>query len=346
MYIDQLCISLVKIFFIILQLLVPATLNPTSEIKVVNVNKIIKPDDQEKVAALKKESVVDKPPKTKPTARKRTAGPERPNLRKRTSRKKVIEFDDNSSDIGEEDEFLKVVELEEDDDDDEDNIPLKPPAKHGLKSNTEEDCMLSLNAKKDQDTLNNHTLASTRWSDDSEDEYLPDFDPADTDTDNEEGSINDFKLPLATDTIKQEFKEDVDDDDTDAVITSNIEIEPLADFEYSRLDSYTLDVKCEDEDENNLFDEKDRILEHLLNENDYTQTQSEVLNNANVFNKRKRSRKALESRENQDSDDILKETEVVYIKFEDNDNTDLPSEDILLEQNKVNLYGMRTQLLF
>lgn len=335
-----------KIFFIILQLLVPATLNPTSEIKVVNVNKIIKPDDQEKVAALKKESIVDKPPKAKPTARKRTSGPVRPNLRKRTSRKKVIEFDDNSSDVEEQEEqFLKVVELEDDDDnDDEDNIPLKPPAKHGLKSNTEEDCMLRLSEKKDQDTRNNHTLASTRWSDDSEDEYLPDFDPADTDTDNEEASMKDFKLPLATDTIKQEFKEDIDDDDSDAVITSNIEIEPLADFEYSRLDSYTLDVKCEDEDENNLFDEKDRILEHLLNENDYTQTQSELHNNANVFNKRKRSRKALESRENQDSDDILKETEVVYIKYEDDDNTDLPSEDILLEQHKVNIYGMKAQL--
>lgn len=300
----------------------------------VNVNKIIKPDDQEKVAALKKESSTDKS-KTKPTARKRTAGPTRTNLRKRSIRKKVMEFDDNSTETEEEEEeeeFLKVVELE--DDDDEDNIPLKPLADHALKTKTEEDSIVTSNAKADHEVFNSHTLVNTRWSEDSDDEYLQDFDPADTDTDNEFSSIKDFKLPLTTDTIKQEFKEDEDADDADAVITANIEIEPLADFEYSRLDSYSMDVKCENEDENNLFDEKDRILEHLLNENDYTH-HHQVRENANDFNKRKKNRKTLETGGSQESDDILKETEVIYIKYEDDDNANLPSEDILLEQQKV-----------
>ncbi|XP_065357906.1 zinc finger protein 699 [Calliphora vicina] len=311
---------------------IPATLNPTSEIKVVNVNKIIKPDDQVKVANLKKESpnkpASSKPVKTKPTARKRTGpapAPQTapPTLRKRSPRKKIVDFDLI------EDEDLKVEELlTEDMDDDDDYLPLKPKQKTELKTQEETNIPPPELGMSDKPLQNQTT---TQWSDDSEDEYVPDFEPADSDTDDEEDkALNDFKIPLPTAGIKQENY----DDEDDLAITTNIQIEPLGEFEYTRMDSYTAEVKYEDE-KDNLFDEKDRILEHLLNENDYTALEELREDKSSPEQiKRKRARKTCESKDSQDTDDILKEAEVAYIKYEDSDELEEAGEDILEEKYK------------
>lgn len=169
--------------------------------------------------------------------------------------------------------------------------------------------------KKDE---NLPTFSSTPWSDDSDDDFVPDFEPEDSE---EEDDGKDFKLPIPN--IKKETCDYFDDEDMEV---TNIQIEPLLEFEYNRLDNYDADVKDEDDDKSNLFDDKDKILEHLLNENDY----HEKSDKEGV--KRKRPYKA--RHKTTDSDDILEETEVVFIKYEDSDDSDFPKEDILKEEKK------------
>ncbi|KAM7350940.1 zinc finger protein 30C isoform 2-T2 [Cochliomyia hominivorax] len=321
---------------------IPATLNPTSEIKVVNVNKIIKPDDKEKVAALKKESS-EKPLKLKATARKRTGGPrplrnlapttsEPPTLRKRSPRKKLPQL------VNLEDEDDYKVEDDFEGDDEDEYLPFKTKSKSEFKS-MEENSMPPLQPEIVMADKSLQNPSTTQWSDDSEDEYVPDFEPADSDSeDDNDKEANDFKLPLPAVSIKQE-KYDEEQEDIEA-ITTNIQIEPLGDFEYTLMDSYNAEIKYEhnaddeEEEEDNLFEEKDRILEHLLNENDYSHL-PEVAEQKPKETKRKRRRNmtSIDSHRNlMDTEDILMETEVAFIKYEDSDEQEELYEDLLEEK--------------
>lgn len=305
-------------------------MNPTSEIKVVNVNKIIKLDDQVKAANSKKESP-EKVYRTKPTARKRTGGPKPVVLRKRSPKKRPMTFDvveicDDSK--VEQASYNEDMEKEGDVSDEEKREPTKIETEEFADDS-------SMPPPVPEVVINDMPLQdknSTPWSDDSEDEYVPDFDPDDSDSDEENlKTIKSFKIQMPTNSIKQENYEE---DDEDVTVSTNIQIESLADFEYTPMeDSYSTEVKYEDED--NLFDEKDRILEHLLNENEYSSISDKGQFNSNHQYRSKRKRKMPQKKYSQDSDDILKESEMAYIKYEESDDQDDDSEDVLGKQFKV-----------
>ncbi|XP_061388448.1 zinc finger and BTB domain-containing protein 41 [Musca vetustissima] len=311
---------------------IPAVLNPNSEIKVVNVNKIIKPEDLEKVQAMKKESP-DKA-KEKDTARKRTGGAVTKRAEKRGPKKKmppkkaIIEFEESDN----EDLLWAGAKDEEDDGDDDDEKPLKEliktertkrkcnmkPLNQTSKDNDAADTALQeplLNPLMSTETSINKT--TTTWSDDSEDDYVPDFEPEEEDSDDYDISENrSIQLPVQ---IKQENKDD----------TTHIQIEAVNDLEFTSLPIDTNMVKSENED-SNIFNEKDKILACLLNESDYSRLDKEgesTLKNDRLYSAT--TTKPLENEDDEEEEFILEETEVVLVKNEDNNEDEYPLEDIL-----------------
>ncbi|XP_073824106.1 zinc finger protein 30C isoform X2 [Musca autumnalis] len=306
-------------------------LNPNSEIKVVNVNKIIKPEDLEKVQALKKESH-DKA-KEKPTARKRTgggpkeAGKRRP-AKKMIPKKAIIEFEDSDDDDDEEfiwEDKAKNVKENDEEDDDDDEKPLKelfiktrPTRQCKLKNINQnesdneagdtsvEDTNLKLLLPAETKTFNN---TSTAWSDNSEDDYIPDFR-------DEESCDEEYKSSEYPVVFKQETNED----------TTEIEIEAINDLEFQSLPIDAKAIKSEMEDAS-IFSEKDKILASLLNESDYSRLNKE--GGTEQSNKHNSSNSTTTKQLSDNEEFILEETEVVLVKNEDSDDEEFPMEDIL-----------------
>ncbi|XP_075149740.1 zinc finger protein 30C [Haematobia irritans] len=297
---------------------IPALLNPNTEIKVVNVNKIIKPDDLEKAKAKEKEaSEKPKPPRT---ARKRTGGgglnlPIRKRQTKNKKRSKTtIEFDDSDD---EDVDWTGRKDNGNEEQDSEDK-PLKDKIVRPKRER-------KTRGKPETDPIEEVPITagpSTAWSDDSEDDYVPDFEKED-DSEEEAKESKDLKFPIK---IKQEAKED----------TSHLDIQNLDEFEYSTID--TSAVKSE-KDDINIFSEKDKILECLLSEGDSFIDTSLPTGTTNAPTEYKaqshvKKGKLLKnySTEECDKDYTLEETEVVLVKNEDSDDDDddhFPLEDML-----------------
>lgn len=290
----------------------------------VNVNKIIKPEDLQKAQALKKDSP-DKA-RTKPTARKRTGGNPNPLGRKRSprkniSKKTIIEFDDSDDeDIDWGGRHNKSDT--EDDDGGEDRKPKESTAKQERPKRQSKAISHSYEEKEDEEEievvppLSMPLEQTTTWSDDSEDDYVPDFEK-DEETDDDVNDSKDIKLPIK---IKQEAMDDA----------THIQIEPLDEFEYSPIDSDVKKVKSEVEDMN-IFSEKDKILECLLNESDYSRLDKGSKKSTGTLQPHKK-RKHHQKSYGDDSDDdyTLEETEVVLVKNEDSDDDEhFPIEDML-----------------
>uniref|UniRef100_A0A1I8PFN3 C2H2-type domain-containing protein n=1 Tax=Stomoxys calcitrans TaxID=35570 RepID=A0A1I8PFN3_STOCA len=306
---------------------IPAILNPTSEIKVVNVNKIIKPGDLEKANALKKESA--EKPKAKSTARKRTAG-EANLTRKKPGRKPGRKPKRQLVDDSDDEDIDWTGGAGASDDDDDDDKPLKASGKPISERPKRERRKIRLPELEPLEELNvsenNPAAQSTAWSDDSEDDYVPDFEKDDDSDDDDLEEVKDIKFPIK---IKQEAKEDA--------TSPHLQVETVDELEYTAVDVSA--VKSEASEDTNIFNEKDKILECLLNESDYSHLDSEATTPTKKANDDKQSpttkkRKAAKNHKpSQDSDNefILEETEVVLVKNEDSDeeNEHFPLEDML-----------------
>uniref|UniRef100_A0A1A9Z9G2 C2H2-type domain-containing protein n=1 Tax=Glossina pallidipes TaxID=7398 RepID=A0A1A9Z9G2_GLOPL len=162
---------------------IPATLNPTSEIKVSNVNKIIKPDDQEKIASQKKEN--DCKPKSKIVGGSRKEG-----LSKKVTRKTKLSGDT---------ENMESSDITEEEDNETDKL------KKLLISNSKKRCTLKLKCS-DQD-------------DNNDDDDLANFENDESDVDEDNG---DFKLPAPT-TNKAEIKKETLEEDLSNKIALQIQ---------------------------------------------------------------------------------------------------------------------------